>query len=337
MELKERIKVFEGLGKSIRSLSEAELDSLIAKASNNNSWFTSESVKSALNAWENCLTVTNLEQWLAPYPLKSVHNPKKIGLVMAGNIPLVGLHDLLSVLIMGHKAHIKLSSQDTALMTFIIQEISNISPEMAADIVQVERMNEIDAVIATGSDNSARYFKHYFAQHPHIIRQNRTSVAVIRGNESLLELAELGKDYFQYFGLGCRNVSKVYVPKGYDLVSLIDALSGFEKVLDHHKYRNNYDYNKSIYLVNKETHLDSGFFLMKESSELVSPISVLFYEHYDSEAELSLTLSANSDKIQCIVSANGWYEGSIPLGQAQSPDLWDYADGVDTIEFLKEL
>jgi hypothetical protein len=258
----------------------------------------------------------------------------KVGLVMAGNIPLVGFHDLLSVLISGHIAHVKFSSQDSFLMQFMINEIKSISEEMSKHIVLVERMNDADAIIATGSDNSARYFKHYFASKPHIIRQNRTAIAVLNGEETKEELKAFGDDYFQYFGLGCRNVSKVYVPKGYELPRLIDALLGYEKVLDHHKYRNNYDYNKSIYLVNKESHLDSGFFMMRESEELVSPISVLFYEYYSSPAELDLVLATNSEKIQCVVSANAWYEGSLPLGKAQNPELWDYADGVDTLEFL---
>ena len=256
---------------------------------------------------------------------------------MAGNIPLVGFHDLLSVLISGHQALVKLSSQDNVLMQFMISELKSISEDLAQNIIQAERMNEADAIIATGSDNSARYFKHYFAEKPHIIRQNRTAVAVIRGDETTEELKHFGRDYFQYFGLGCRNVSKIYAPKAYDFVKLIDALMDYETVLDHHKYRNNYDYNKSIYLVNGEPHFDSGFFLMRESEALVSPISVLFYEYYNNEAELNLTLAKHNEKIQCIVAANAWYEGSIPLGKAQQPELWDYADGVDTLEFLSGL
>jgi hypothetical protein len=333
MTVQDRIEVFNQLGDRLRSLDQDQLEEICYRAGNGNSWFTAESVSAALAAWGNVLDEAQLLKWTEPYTL-SPKTSIKVGLVMAGNIPLVGFHDLLSVLISGHIAHVKFSSQDSFLMQFMINEIKSISEEMSKHIVLVERMNDADAIIATGSDNSARYFKHYFASKPHIIRQNRTAIAVLNGEETKEELKAFGDDYFQYFGLGCRNVSKVYVPKGYELPRLIDALLGYEKVLDHHKYRNNYDYNKSIYLVNKESHLDSGFFMMRESEELVSPISVLFYEYYSSPAELDLVLATNSEKIQCVVSANAWYEGSLPLGKAQNPELWDYADGVDTLEFL---
>ncbi|MFT7381696.1 MAG: hypothetical protein ACI9Z3_001585 [Roseivirga sp.] len=333
MTVQDRIEVFNQLGDRLRSLDQDQLEEICYRAGNGNSWFTAESVSAALAAWGNVLDEAQLLKWTEPYTL-SPKTSIKVGLVMAGNIPLVGFHDLLSVLISGHIAHVKFSSQDSFLMQFMINEIKSISEEMSKHIVLVERMNDADAIIATGSDNSARYFKHYFASKPHIIRQNRTAIAVLNGEETKEELKAFGDDYFQYFGLGCRNVSKVYVPKGYELPRLIDALLGYEKVLDHHKYRNNYDYNKSIYLVNKEPHLDSGFFMMRESEELVSPISVLFYEYYSSPAELDLVLATNSEKIQCVVSANAWYEGSLPLGKAQNPELWDYADGVDTLEFL---
>jgi hypothetical protein len=333
MTVQDRIEVFNQLGDRLRSLDQDQLEEICYRAGNGNSWFTAESVSAALAAWGNVLDEAQLLKWTEPYTL-SPKTSMKVGLVMAGNIPLVGFHDLLSVLISGHIAHVKFSSQDSFLMQFMINEIKSISEEMSKHIVLVERMNDADAIIATGSDNSARYFKHYFASKPHIIRQNRTAIAVLNGEETKEELKAFGDDYFQYFGLGCRNVSKVYVPKGYELPRLIDALLGYEKVLDHHKYRNNYDYNKSIYLVNKEPHLDSGFFMMRESEELVSPISVLFYEYYSSPAELDLVLATNSEKIQCVVSANAWYEGSLPLGKAQNPELWDYADGVDTLEFL---
>jgi hypothetical protein len=333
MTVQDRIEVFNQLGDRLRSLDQDQLEEICYRAGNGNSWFTAESVSAALAAWGNVLDEAQLLKWTEPYTL-SPKTSMKVGLVMAGNIPLVGFHDLLSVLISGHIAHVKFSSQDSFLMQFMINEIKSISEEMSKHIVLVERMNDADAIIATGSDNSARYFKHYFASKPHIIRQNRTAIAVLNGEETKEELKAFGDDYFQYFGLGCRNVSKVYVPKGYELPRLIDALLGYEKVLDHHKYRNNYDYNKSIYLVNKEPHLDSGFFMMRESEELVSPISVLFYEYYNSPAELDLVLATNSEKIQCVVSANAWYEGSLPLGKAQNPELWDYADGVDTLEFL---
>ena len=263
--------------------------------------------------------------------------PKKIGLILAGNIPLVGLHDLLSVLISGHIAAIKLSSQDSVLIRFVINELKSIENQFEEQIQIVEQLKDAEAVIATGSDNTARYFKYYFGQKLHIIRQNRTSIAILRGNESSKELKALGTDIFSYYGLGCRNVSKVFIPKGYDLKQLVDGLMSYEDIIDHHKFRNNYDYNKSIYLVNGEPHLDSGFFLMRETEDLVSPISVLYYEHFDSEAQLALKLSTIKDKIQCMVSKGSRYANTLVLGTAQKPELWDYADGVDTLEFLKSI
>ena len=187
---------------------------------------------------------------------------------MAGNIPMVGFHDLLCVLLSGHNASIKPSSQDSFLIDFIINELVAIDPSFKERITKVERLNDADAFIATGSDNSARYFKYYFGKKPHVIRQNRTSVAVLTGDESPEQLNALGKDIFTYYGLGCRNVSKVFVPKSYDFKILLDRLMDYEETGDHHKYRNNYDYNKSVYLVNKEEHLDTGFLLVKESTDL---------------------------------------------------------------------
>jgi hypothetical protein len=328
--------VFYTLGQKLLLLTAAEKEELAFRAGGQNNWFTPASVSHALDAIGQSLTKEALETFISGKKL-SPGTPKTVGLVMAGNIPMVGFHDLLSVLISGHKALIKLSSQDTVLMLFLIGLIREIEPDLAGRIEVTERLQGMDATIATGSDNSARYFKHYFAKMPHIIRQNRTSVAVIKGDEEAESIKSLGDDLFLYYGLGCRNVSKVYVPKGYDFIPFIDALLGYEAVLEHHKYRNNYDYNKSIYLVNSEPHLDSGFFMLRETDELVSPISVIFYETYSSPAELDLKLAAKMDKIQCIVSADGWYEGSIPFGQAQRPALWDYADGVDTLEFLDGL
>ena len=331
-----RISMFYTLGQRLLLLSEQQREELAYRAGGQNNWFTPKSVNQAIDAIGRSLSQEALEQFTNGYTLAPA-TPKTIGLVMAGNIPLVGFHDLLSVLIAGHKALVKLSSQDTVLMQFVINQLRDIEPALADRITITERLQGMDAVIATGSDNSARYFKHYFAKNPHIIRQNRTSVGIIKGEEGAEAVKALGDDLFRYYGLGCRNVSKLYVPRGYDFKPFIDALLDNESVLDHHKYRNNYDYNKSIYLVNKEPHLDSGFFLVRESEELVSPISVIFYEAYASEAELDLKLATKQDKIQAIVSENGWYTGSIPFGTAQEPDLWDYADGMDTLEFLDGL
>lgn len=336
MTIQERKEGLTSLGNWFNTVSSAELDQLILMAGNENSWFTPESVRSAFKAWGKVLVLDKIERWINGREL-SPTSAKRIGLIMAGNIPLVGLHDLLTVLMSGHEAHIKYSSQDRALMLAVVNRLIESNPVFGDRIKVIERFNDIDAIIATGSDNSARYFKHYFAKHPHIIRQNRVSIGIINGNETEEQFARIGQDAFQYFALGCRNVSKVFVPKGFELPKFIKSLEGYSQILDHHKYRNNYDYNKSIYLVNREPHLDSGFFLMRQSEDLVSPISVIYYETYENEASLDLKLSANRDKIQCMVSADAWYEGSLNFGAAQTPELWDYADGVDTLEFLEGL
>lgn len=336
LELPIRIDVFKKLGKHLLSLSEDEKQALYSGAVNQNNWFTKNNIDSALEAIGMMLNENDLENWAASYAISSNTN-KNIGLVMAGNIPLVGFHDLFCVLLSGNTAMVKLSSQDKLLMSYVIDQLSTINPNIKPFIKISERLNETDAVIATGSDNTARYFKHYFGKNPHIIRQNRTSIAVLNGQESNDDIGDLGDDIFQYYGLGCRNVSKIYVPTAFDHVSFINSLMPFEPTIEHHKFRNNYDYNKSIYLVNREPHFDSGFFLLRESTDLVSPISVIYYEKYSNEAELNLKLSANQDKIQAIVSNKAWYEGSIPFGTAQCPTLGDYADGVDTMEFLIDL
>lgn len=336
MELENRLSVVAELGLAFKNIAENEFESLWIQARNENAWFTKVNIESAFKAWANELTAENLNQWTHKHAL-SPASPKKIGLILAGNLPLVGLHDVLTVLISGHIACLKYSSQDKILMSWVIQKLITINAEFKEQIEIREQMKDIDAVIATGSDNSARYFNYYFSKMPHIIRQNRVSAAIIKGDESKAELSKLGPDVFQYFGLGCRNVAKLFVPENYDFVPFIESLLSHESVLQHHKFQNNYDYNKSIYLVNSEPHLDSGFFLLRESDEMVSPISVLFYETYKTEADLALRISSVADKIQCIVSNKAWYSGSFDFGQAQCPALWDYADGVDTLEWLDTL
>jgi len=336
MELERRKSALISLGKALQSIETRQLDELCLLAANQNTWFTATNVKHALAAWASSLTAESVNTWLDGCSL-TPDSPKNVGLILAGNIPLVGLHDVLSVLVSGHNACIKYSSQDTALMKFVLKTLFDIEPAFGKQVKEVEQLKGIDAAIATGSDNSARYFKQYFAKFPHIIRQNRTSVGILNGDETIEDFKDLGNDIFQYYGLGCQNVSKLYVPKDYNFVPFIEAQAEFEQAIEHHKFRNNFDYNKSIYLVNKEPHLDSGFFLMRESTALVSPISVLFYEKYESEAQLALKLSAHKEKIQCVVSKNAWLEGSLAFGTAQQPALWDYADGVDTLEFLTSL
>lgn len=337
MTLEKRVSSFVQLGNVIKNLSSEDFDHLARNVENNNSWFTPEHTRSALNGLEVFLNRVALESWVSQYDFDQVKAPKEIGLLMAGNIPAVGFHDLLAVLISGHKASLKLSSSDTVLMKWLISNLLEINPLFETFISIEEMLKSKDAYIATGSDNSARYFNYYFGKYPSIIRKNRTSVAILRGQESKSDYLDLGNDIFQYFGLGCRNVSKLFIPNKEILKEMLDALESFQNLSKNHKYINNYDYNKSIYLINGEDHLDNGFMLLKESKDLVSPISVVFFEIYQDLEVLKNQLQGIEEKVQCILSKDAWYENSIPFGQAQCPKLDDYADGVDTIEFLLKL
>ncbi|MEM7297733.1 MAG: acyl-CoA reductase, partial [Bacteroidota bacterium] len=261
MNIQERINAFEQLGDKVRKLSEDEINQLSGLAKAKNGWFSEESIHNALNGIAFMLEKEKLEKWISEYSLEN-DVPKIVGVVMAGNIPLVGFHDLLSVLISGHFAAIKPSSDDEVLVSALIGWIEEIEPRFKKNMEIRDKLTEVDAVIATGSDNTARYFEYYFKDIPNIIRKNRTSVAVLTGNETKEELEALGEDIFSYFGLGCRNVSKIFTPKGYDLTEAFPHFEGYNEVIHHHKYRNNYDYYKSIYLVNKTPHLDTGYLLV---------------------------------------------------------------------------
>ncbi|TXK52062.1 acyl-CoA reductase [Pontibacter qinzhouensis] len=336
MILENRIAAFIQLGNKLRNMPPEERQALAFAASSINSWFDEENVSCALNGITAFLDEQYLREWLYPYKLNHLE-PKKVGVVMAGNIPMVGFHDFLSVLISGHYLLAKRSSDDEVLLTRLAQMLIRIEPAFAPYIQFVERLNDSDAIIATGSDNTSRYFEYYFASRPHIIRKNRTSIGILTGHEEKDDLHALGEDISRYYGLGCRNVSKVFVPEGYTFDKFFEANTDREKLLNHHKYQNNYDYNKSILLVNRVPHFDNGFMLVRESDQLVSPISVLFYETFTSLADLRQKLAAVKDKTQCIVAAHGWLEGSIPFGEAQCPMPWDYADGIDTLDFLQKL
>ncbi|MBN3583510.1 acyl-CoA reductase [Algoriphagus aestuarii] len=337
MILSQRIAAFVKLGKVIQEIDAETKEELFWRVQNGNNWFTEEYIISALEGVVLFLQEENLNKWIQAYEISDKVTPKSVGVLMAGNIPAVGFHDLLTVLISGNKACVKLSSSDTVLMSWMINQLIEINPKFS-DLISIEEMLKgKDAYIATGSDNSARYFNYYFGKYPSIIRQNRTSVAVLTGNESSEDLKNLGKDIFKYFGLGCRNVSKVYLKSENQLQQLLDNLEEFSFVGNHHKYHNNYDYNKSIYLVNNEKHLDNGFLLVKESNELVSPISVLYFELYESEEALFETLESLKEKIQCLVGNPEAIQGAIPFGNAQNPMPWDYADEVDTLQFLISL
>ena len=344
MQQSERLHTFIALGEYLRSPDSApERDHIAQQANYHNNWFTPGNNAKALSAIANdMLTVDNLTGWLSEYNPEPTE-PKTIGVVMAGNIPAVGFHDLLCVLISGHKLLAKTSSQDFALIQYLIQKITDINPAFAQRITLAERLNAADAFIATGSNNTARYFDYYFAKRPHIIRRNRTAVGLLMGEEGPEEFAKLGEDILSYYGLGCRNVSMLLVPEGIDhepynfvpLLQTLDPLAPTYKNLS--KWINNYDYNKSIMLVNRVHHFDNGYLMLTESENLVSPISVVNYQTYRNQDEATAILTKQADKIQVVSSANGWYPGSVPFGQTQHPGLSDYADGVDTMKFLAGL
>jgi len=335
MTLENRINAFHLLGKKIETLSPDEKENLFIRTANENPWFTANNIELALKGISKFLDANVLQQWIKNYRIEV--SPKKIGVAMAGNIPLVGFHDLLCVVLSGHQLVAKLSSNDSVLMKFIRESLIEIDSSFANQILFEERLNGVDAVIATGSDNTSRYFEYYFRNIPHIIRKNRTSCAVILGEESPTEFSTLGKDVFTYFGLGCRNVSKLFVPEKFDFASLLKNWESFQPIIHHHKYANNYDYQKSILLVNQIPFYDTGFLLLTESKNLVSPISTIYYETYQDQNDLNEKINSQKEKIQCLVSANAWYKQSIGFGEAQFPTIDDYADNVDTMKFLQSV
>jgi hypothetical protein len=279
------------------------------------------------------LTKENLNKWLSDYNIDQ-NKPKTVALIMAGNIPLVGFHDFMVTILTGNRALIKLSSNDHVLLPFVIKYLTFLAPTLKNEMVVTEgKMEGFDAVVATGSDNTARYFEHYFGNKPNIIRRNRNSLAVLTGNETAEELQALGEDIFRYYGLGCRSVSKFYVPKNYNFDFFFEAIYSYNPIINQVKYANNYDYNKAVYLMSDYKLLDNGFLMLKEDKSYSSPIATVFYELYDSLEALKLKLDAEKEKIQCVVS-KGILDAEIAFGETQNPSLSDYADGVDTVEFL---
>lgn len=310
-----------------------DFQDLIQLSQSHNGWYTSENVYFSIQSWATALTEENLDKWLRAYSLE-INEPKNVGLILAGNIPLVGFHDFLSVLISGNKVLIKTSSNDQFLLPFLAKYLIALEPGLADKITFAEgKLENFDAVIATGSNNTARYFEYYFKDKPSIIRKNRNSVAVLNGQETKEQLEALGEDIFRYFGLGCRNVSKLFVPKGYSFTAFFEAIFKYQDIIHYEKYANNYDYNKAVFLMSNFKLLDNGFLTIKEDNSYASPISSVFYEFYDSIEDLQLRLQSESEQIQCIVS-NNLVKNSINFGCTQTPNLWDYADNVDTISFL---
>jgi hypothetical protein len=339
MDLSERIRSFALLGNRLQNLLiegsdeqySYEFMSLIRNQESLNEWFTLQNVTRAIKAIAAQLTEPNIITWTNAYPaLREEADPLRVGLIMAGNIPLVGFHDFLSVLITGNNVIAKTSSKDSQLIRFLSDQLYDINPSFRDKIeITNDTLKNFDIVIATGSDNSARYFDYYFNKYPNIIRKNRNSIAIIDGSETEEELTKLGDDVFSYFGLGCRNVSKIFIPEGYSPDKLTRHWSVYNNIVHHRKYSNNYDFNKAVYLVNREPFFDTGYILLKEDARIASPVSVLHYEYYDSLQNIHKVTEQMNEKIQCIIGRN-----YIPFGEAQSPHLWDYADGIDTLEFL---
>jgi len=312
----------------------------IEHAYHHNPWFVPAFVRFAFRAWAEALREDKVSKWIQNYlpgdgPMKP---PSRVGIIMAGNIPMVGLHDLLCVLASGNHALIRLSQSDDQLIPAVLELLYQLNPEFKNQItVTSGPLKNFDAVIATGSNNTSRYFDYYFGKYPSIVRRNRNGVAVISGNEAESDLFKLADDIFVYFGLGCRNISKIYIPEDYKVEYLLPFFEEYAYLSDLHKYRNNYDYQKSLLLINIVFHLDNGFLLVKEDTSLMSPISVLHTETYSSPKTLNKHLSGIEGQIQCIVSALNGLDQAIPFGQSQYPELWDYADGIDSMAFLMNL
>ncbi|WP_418509972.1 acyl-CoA reductase [Corallibacter sp.] len=308
----------------------------IKLAEEHNGWFTQENIVYALSGWSNLLTDSNINQWLGNYNFKGV-SQKNVAIIMAGNIPLVGFHDFISVLLSGHNVVVKQSSNDKQLLPFLAKYLEYVAPEFKGRITFTEeKLSNFDAVIATGSDNTARYFEYYFKGKPAVIRKNRNSVAILTGNETEDDLKNLSEDIFRYYGLGCRNVSKLFVPENYNFDSFFKAMYHWHPIIDKAKYANNYDYNKAVYLMSEFNMLENGFLMLKEDESYASPIATIFYEQYSSLETLNKKLKTDTNKIQCVVS-KGLNSNDIAFGQTQNPQLWDYADSLDIIEFLLKI
>jgi hypothetical protein len=348
MDLETKKNVFVTLGRFLNQFTEnnsnmdlsvphtelffEDFEQLIQLSQSHNGWYTPEQVYFSIQSWAKALTQENLDQWTSSYDFTTTES-KTIALILAGNIPLVGFHDFISVLLSGHNVLVKTSSDDQHLLPFLAKYLITIEPQLANKITFVEgKLENFDGVIATGSNNTARYFEYYFKDKPSIIRKNRNSVAVLNGQETKEQLIALGEDIFRYFGLGCRNVSKLFVPKDYSFDAFFEAIFEYQDVIHYEKYANNYDYNKAVFLMSNFKLLDNGFLTLKEDSSHASPISSVFYEYYDSLAEIEKRFETEADTIQCVVS-NNLVQNSIPFGQSQLPQLWDYADNVDTISF----
>jgi hypothetical protein len=332
MNLQKRIDLLTQLGEYISANDDA-WQAAKQRAYRQNAWFIPEFIDlAAKSIVDQFLQEKELRSWLSHYTIpETMANPKNVGIVMAGNIPLVGFHDFLCAFISGHRQTIKPSSKDDVLIRHLVQQLHQQHPETESLIGFSEMLKGCDAYIATGSNNSARYFDYYFSKYPHIIRRNRTSVAILSGNETAAELEQLAGDVYQYFGLGCRNVTKIYVPEEYDFLPLLDAFRKYNYLADHHKYKNNYDYQLALLILNNRFYMSNESIILLEETSLFSPIAQLNYEYYAAVEQVKDSLKGQQD-VQCVVGKT-----AIPFGQAQQPGLGDYADGADTLKFLLSL
>lgn len=352
MILEQRIDSFVELGKFLSQFGTKEIlkkDTIlhnnlffeafklqINRASEFNGWFTKDNVLFALESWSVLLSKSNLNSWLSAYEIPEEKTAKTIAVIMAGNIPLVGFHDFLTVLISGNNIVIKQSSNDKYFLPLIAKYLEYISPQYKGVINFTDKLDQFDAVIATGSNNTARYFEYYFGNHPNIIRQNRNAVAVITGSETHEDLENLGDDIFRYFGLGCRNVAKMFIPTNYNFDNFFKAMFKFKDLINYQKYENNYTYNKTVYLMSLFKLQENGFLMLKEDSSYTSPIASLFYEYYTDMEKLKNKLAIEKNQIQVIVS-NEKLINSVKFGETQKPQLHEYADNIDTLQFLIDL
>ena len=352
MELEKRINAFVELGKFLTQFEQIDpvKDSSVKYndlffdgfkhqlklAEETNGWFTKDNLIYSLKGWSNQLTYIYINTFILKYDMTSI-SCKNVAIIMAGNIPLVGFHDFFSVLISGHNVVVKQATNDKQLLPLIAKYLEIVEPGFKSKITFVDgQLKDFDAVIATGSDNTARYFEYYFREVPSIIRNNRNSVAVLNGNETKNDLEALSIDIFRYYGLGCRNVSKLFVPKSYDFKDFFQSIYSWHPIINQSKYANNYDYNKAVYLMSEFDMLENGFLMLKEDHRYSSPIATLFYEFYDSKKTLKKRLNKDHTKIQCVVASN-FLDSEIKFGCTQTPNLWDFADNVDTIEFLLKI
>lgn len=332
MILQRRIELLTRLGSYMRE-NDLEWQTIKQKAAGANPWFIPEFIEQAATAISTqYLDKDKLKAWTTQYKVTALNDhPKRVGLVMAGNIPMVGFHDMLCIFVSGHRQLIKLSSKDDVLIPHLVSKLIEWDNEVEELIEFADKLTNCEAYIATGSNNSSRYFDYYFGKFPHIIRRNRTSVAVLDGTENSHEMEALADDVQMYFGLGCRNVTKLYVPEGYNFEPLLQALNKYEHFMDYHKYRHNYDYQLALLMMGNKMYMTNGATLLNQNVSLFTAISQLHYQFYTDSEQLMETLEGNTD-IQCIVSRS-----TVPFGAAQTPSLTDYADGIDTMKFLVQL